>query len=194
MGSIGLRLPLHTGPDDRRRLVRRTAEARDRDRNHRRHTGEGDYAAGATVPAASHRLASVLHRPGPGLSCWPCAVDGSDHDAPAGRAEREGVFYSAEHVETAVAEMAFYRVLCFAESPETTIDGSFIAYSAFAVSVARCLDRRYCGNDRRFPARSGQLYRLPSFRGFCPSCAGRRNLDDAGSVSRKGCCPCVHQT
>jgi hypothetical protein len=46
------------------------------------------------------------------------------------------VFYSAESVETAVAEMAFYRVLFFAESPETTIDGSFTEYSAFAVSVA----------------------------------------------------------
>jgi hypothetical protein len=50
--------------------------------------------------------------------------------------QREGVYYSAEAVETAVAEMAFYRVLFFAESPGTTIGGAFTEYTAFAAAVA----------------------------------------------------------
>src|SRR4051812_12635214 len=50
--------------------------------------------------------------------------------------QREGVFYGAEKVETAVAEMAFYRLLFFAESPGTRIDSRFTEYSAFAASVA----------------------------------------------------------
>jgi RES domain len=50
--------------------------------------------------------------------------------------QRDGVYYSAERVETAAAEMAFYRVLFFAESPGTKIGGQFTEYTAFAVGVA----------------------------------------------------------
>jgi hypothetical protein len=46
-----------------------------------------------------------------------------------------GVYYAAEHVTTAVAEMAFYRLLFFAESPETPWPGDAAEYTAFSASV-----------------------------------------------------------
>jgi hypothetical protein len=49
--------------------------------------------------------------------------------------QRDGAFYTAEHVETAIAEMAFYRVLFYAESPEALIPADFAEYTAFSVSV-----------------------------------------------------------
>lgn len=50
--------------------------------------------------------------------------------------QREGAFYTAEHVETAVAEMAFYRVLFYAEAPDALIPTDFAEYTAFSVSIA----------------------------------------------------------
>jgi RES domain len=54
----------------------------------------------------------------------------------------DGVFYASEKVETAVAELSFYRLLFFAESPETPFPDAPTDYSAFAVSVRtqRALD------------------------------------------------------
>lgn len=53
-----------------------------------------------------------------------------------------GVFYAAERPETAVAEMAFYRLLFFAESPATPWPDDAAEYTAFAAAIAsdRCLD------------------------------------------------------
>ena len=53
-----------------------------------------------------------------------------------------GVFYASEHPETAVAEMAFYRLLFFAESPSTPWPADAADYAAFAASIAteRSLD------------------------------------------------------
>ncbi|WP_421696462.1 RES family NAD+ phosphorylase [Aestuariivirga sp.] len=53
-----------------------------------------------------------------------------------------GVFYAAERPETAVAEMAFYRLLFFAESPETPWPSDAADYTAFSAEVltARALD------------------------------------------------------
>lgn len=53
-----------------------------------------------------------------------------------------GVYYAAERPETAVAEMAFYRLLFFAESPATPWPAEAAEYTAFAASVAteRSLD------------------------------------------------------
>ncbi|MCK1304698.1 MULTISPECIES: RES family NAD+ phosphorylase [unclassified Bradyrhizobium] len=53
-----------------------------------------------------------------------------------------GVFYTAEHPGTAIAEMSFYRVLFFAESPGTSWPQNPGEYTAFAVGVAaeRTLD------------------------------------------------------
>jgi hypothetical protein len=42
-----------------------------------------------------------------------------------------GVFYGAERVQTAVAEMAFYRLLFYAESPETPWPSNPAEYAAF---------------------------------------------------------------
>jgi hypothetical protein len=53
-----------------------------------------------------------------------------------------GVYYAAEEPRTAVAEMAFYRLLFFAESPDTPWPSDAGEYTAFAAEVAteRCLD------------------------------------------------------
>lgn len=51
----------------------------------------------------------------------------------AGRTK--GVYYAAENVATAVAEMAFYRLLFFAESPDTPWPGDAAEYTAFSASI-----------------------------------------------------------
>ncbi|GAA2819070.1 RES domain-containing protein [Aminobacter aminovorans] len=53
-----------------------------------------------------------------------------------------GVYYAAEKVETAVAEMAFYRLLFFSESPDTPWPGDAAEYTAFSavVRTARAVD------------------------------------------------------
>src|SRR3546814_14789329 len=47
-----------------------------------------------------------------------------------------GVFYAAETPATAVAEMAFYRLLFFAESPDTPWPANPAEYTAFAADYA----------------------------------------------------------
>jgi hypothetical protein len=49
--------------------------------------------------------------------------------------QRDGAYYTAATVGTAVAEMAFYRMLFFAESPETPLPDRAAEYTAFAVEV-----------------------------------------------------------
>ncbi|HEX2146742.1 MAG TPA: RES family NAD+ phosphorylase [Pseudorhizobium sp.] len=46
-----------------------------------------------------------------------------------------GVFYAAASVETALAEMAFYRLLFFSESPATPLPANAAEYTAFAAAV-----------------------------------------------------------
>ncbi|MDX8529376.1 RES family NAD+ phosphorylase [Mesorhizobium sp. VK25A] len=46
-----------------------------------------------------------------------------------------GVYYAAETVLTAVAEMAFYRLLFFAESPTTPWPNDAAEYTAFAAAI-----------------------------------------------------------
>ena len=48
----------------------------------------------------------------------------------------EGVFYAAEAPETAVAEMAFYRLLFYAESPDTPWPANPAEYTAFSTEYA----------------------------------------------------------
>ncbi|MFN3658634.1 MAG: RES family NAD+ phosphorylase [Pseudolabrys sp.] len=48
----------------------------------------------------------------------------------------DGVFYAAEASETAVAEAAFYRLLFFAESPDTPWPANPGEYTAFAADIA----------------------------------------------------------
>ena len=52
------------------------------------------------------------------------------------------VFYAAEQVDTAVAEIAFWRLLFFLESPGTPWPSNPLELTAFAVAykVDRCLD------------------------------------------------------
>jgi hypothetical protein len=48
----------------------------------------------------------------------------------------EGVFYASEKSQTAVAEMTFYRLLFFAESPDTPWPSNPAEYTAFSVKYA----------------------------------------------------------
>jgi hypothetical protein len=54
----------------------------------------------------------------------------------------EGVFYASERVATAVSELAFHRLLFFAESPATPWPNNPVEYSAFSVGfgTARGID------------------------------------------------------
>jgi hypothetical protein len=47
-----------------------------------------------------------------------------------------GVYYASEHVETAVAEMAFYRLLFYAESPQTPFPDAATDLSAFSMRIS----------------------------------------------------------
>lgn len=53
-----------------------------------------------------------------------------------------GVYYAAQEPSTAVAEMAFYRLLFFAESPKTPWPNNAAEYTAFSaeLATARLLD------------------------------------------------------
>ncbi len=59
---------------------------------------------------------------------------------PAG--EKKGVFYCAEELETAAAELAFYRLLFFLESPKTAIPIEPFEMTAFscAIKTGRAMD------------------------------------------------------
>ncbi len=48
----------------------------------------------------------------------------------------EGVFYASDTPQTAVAEMAFYRLLFFAESPDTPWPANPAEYTAFSAEYA----------------------------------------------------------
>ncbi len=47
-----------------------------------------------------------------------------------------GVFYASERVETALAEMAFYRLLFYSESPATSLPVNAAEYTAFSAAIA----------------------------------------------------------
>jgi hypothetical protein len=47
--------------------------------------------------------------------------------------QREGAYYSAENIDTAMAEIAFYKLLFFYESPDTPIPDSLGEFTAFSV-------------------------------------------------------------
>jgi hypothetical protein len=49
--------------------------------------------------------------------------------------QKEGVFYSALEVDTAVAEMTFYRMLFFSESPQTILPDNACQFTAFTVPI-----------------------------------------------------------
>jgi hypothetical protein len=49
---------------------------------------------------------------------------------------RDGVFYASEEPDTAIAEASFYRLLFFAESPNTPWPSNPMEHTVFAVEVA----------------------------------------------------------
>lgn len=49
--------------------------------------------------------------------------------------QREGVFYGSRRIETAAAELAFYRLLFFKESPDTKLPARAVEHTAFSVRV-----------------------------------------------------------
>jgi hypothetical protein len=49
--------------------------------------------------------------------------------------QREGVFYGSRRIETAAAELAFYRLLFFRESPGTKLPARPVEHTAFSVRV-----------------------------------------------------------
>ena len=83
-----------------------------------------------------------------------------------------GVFYAAEAPETAVAEMAFHRLLFYAESPETPWPAGVADYTAFAAQFA---------TDRRLDLGAPPLDRDQAFwRDFCDY----RACQDFGDAAR----------
>jgi hypothetical protein len=50
--------------------------------------------------------------------------------------QREGAFYAAAGIETAFAEMAFYRILFFAQAPEAALPRTPSALTAFQAQVS----------------------------------------------------------
>jgi len=74
-----------------------------------------------------------------------------------------GVWYGAEHVETSVAEMVFYRYLFFAESPATPFPREAAQYTSIGVELmaavaidltkgALALDREHWEHPTRYDA------------------------------------------
>ena len=67
----------------------------------------------------------------------------------------EGVFYASETPQTAVAEMAFHRLLFFAESPNTPWPSNPAEYTAFSAQYAtkKAIDltkRKYSADKARW--------------------------------------------
>ena len=71
-----------------------------------------------------------------------------------------GVFYASEFADTSIAEMAFYRLLFYAESPATPYPRNPGEYTGFAVEIAG--DRALNLTVDPF-ANDGQLYHLVDY-------------------------------
>lgn len=80
------------------------------------------------VPAECRHLHWLLFTP----FRYPARADSRFRRAGEGR----GVFYAAERIETAAAEMAFWRRLFFLESPGTAPPAGTLEMTAFAVDYA----------------------------------------------------------
>lgn len=80
----------------------------------------------------------------------------------------EGVFYGCESPFTAMAEMAFLRLLFFAESPGTPFPSNPAEYTVFSVQIRsqRCLD-----TTRGGLLRDAALWMQPADYSFCQALA-----------------------
>ncbi|MBA4790113.1 MAG: RES family NAD+ phosphorylase [Rhizobiales bacterium] len=90
-----------------------------------------------------------------------------------------GVYYAAEQPETAVAEMAFYRLLFFAESPATPWPSDAAEYTAFSaeVATARLLDL-----TREPLSADSALWTDPTDYHACQSFADAARAADADAI------------
>jgi len=88
----------------------------------------------------------------------------------------QGVWYGSEDVETAIAEMAFYRLLFFAESPETPWPGGISEFTAFAAPTAT--DIAVDLLDPAFDAAREDLEHLTDYTA-CQAFADRARQDGA---------------
>lgn len=84
--------------------------------------------------------------------------------------ERPGIFYASEHIATAVAETAYWRLLFFSRSPGFNPPSNIVEYSAITVPVEaeRMLDL----TNRPF-VRHDALWREPGDYAACQEFAGR---------------------
>jgi hypothetical protein len=80
----------------------------------------------------------------------------------------EGVFYASETPQTAVAEMAFYRLLFFAESPDTPWPANPAEYTAFSAEyrTKKALDL----TERKYRADWTKLMHVTDY-GHCQALA-----------------------
>ncbi|OJY63571.1 MAG: hypothetical protein BGP16_01455 [Sphingobium sp. 66-54] len=84
--------------------------------------------------------------------------------------ERPGIFYASEHIATAVAETAYWRLLFFSRSPGFNPPSNIVEHSAITVPVEaeRMLDL----TNRPF-VRHDALWREPGDYAACQEFAGR---------------------
>ena len=101
-----------------------------------------------------------------------------------GRGLRRAVFYASETVAGAVAEMAFHRLLFFADSPATPWPVNAGEYTAFSVPYQ---DRCGAGSHAQ-PARARPraLDRPRRLRGVPAACRRRALSGDGGDALRIG--------
>lgn len=82
--------------------------------------------------------------------------------------QREGAFYAAERVGTALAEMAFYRLLFFADSPQTILPSVPAGLTAIRLQV---LTRMAIDLTRGGLSVDGEAWRHPFDYGPCQELA-----------------------
>jgi hypothetical protein len=82
--------------------------------------------------------------------------------------QREGVFYGSEKIETAVAEIAFYRLLFFIESPASILPSAPVEHTVFSAACAsqRLIDLTCPPLDR-----DADLWTHPTNYGPCQALA-----------------------
>jgi hypothetical protein len=89
----------------------------------------------------------------------------------------DGVFYASEKVETAVAELSFYRLLFFAESPDTPFPDAPTDFSAFCVPV-----KPASTIDLSLPVFTDPALRDLVNYTACQALADRARRTDAGAI------------
>lgn len=93
--------------------------------------------------------------------------------------ERPGVFYASEHITTAVAETAFWRLLFFSRSPGFSPPTSTSEHSAFSVEIAvnRLLDLTVAPRDD-----NAALWADPNDYGACQQFAGNARAIESQAI------------